>query len=128
MTRRLYAVAKLPATSRPARKGRRPHDFYLTVNVTVLVVPIGVVTLTVRADKVAVLAMTKLALTVVEPVTERPLTVMPFPDTVIPVAPVKLVPVSVTATVVPCVPEVGLMEVRVGLMMVKDCDEPVPAL
>ncbi len=72
--------------------------------------------------------MTKLALTVVEPVTERPLTVMPFPDTVIPVAPVKLVPVSVTATVVPCVPEVGLMEVRVGLMMVKDCDEPVPAL
>ena len=98
------------------------------MNETVLVVPIGVVTFTVRVDKVAVLAITRLALIVVEPVTERPLTVTPVPDTVIAVALVKLVPVNVTGTVVPCVPDVGLMDVRVGWMIVKDCDVPVPAL
>ena len=36
------------------------------------------------------------------------------PEMLTAVAPVRLVPVMVTATLVPCVPEVGLIEVTVG--------------
>jgi len=47
----------------------------LTVKVTFpVVVPIGVVTLTLRLESVAPLEMTKLAVTVVELVTWRPVT------------------------------------------------------
>jgi hypothetical protein len=85
-----------------------------TVNVTLPLVPPGVVTLTVLAESVAVPEIVKFALTVVAFTTVRPLTVIPVPETLIALAPVRLVPVRVTGTVPPRVPVVGLIEVRVG--------------
>ena len=86
-----------------------------TVNVTVLVVPMGVVTLTVLAPVVALAVITQLALTVVAVGGGAMMVhVTPVPDTVTSVAPVRLVPVRVTGTVVPRTPEVGLIEVSVG--------------
>jgi len=86
----------------------------VTVKVTVLLVPPGVVTLTVLAEMVAVPEIVKFAVTVVELTTVKPLTVMPVPDTLIAVAPVRLVPVRVTGTTVSRTPEVGEIEVNVG--------------
>jgi hypothetical protein len=63
---------------------------------------------------VAPLVMTKFALTVVELTAETPVAVTPVPEIVTAVAPDRLVPVRVTGTVVPCVPLVGLIAVRVG--------------
>lgn len=85
-----------------------------------MVVPIGVLTLTLRFESVAPLEITKLAVMVVEPVTTRFVAWMPPPETDIPVAPVRFVPVRVTGTVVPCVPAVGLIDVRVGPVTAKD--------
>jgi hypothetical protein len=79
----------------------------------------GVFTLTVRFDSDAPLAITKLAVTLVEPETVNPVTEIPDPETDIPVAPVRFVPMSVTGTVVPCVPDVGLIDERVGPVTVK---------
>src|ERR1700721_3007167 len=45
--------------------------------------------------------------------------VTPVPDIVTPLAPAKLVPVMLTVTVVPCCPEVGLIDVSVGPVTVK---------
>jgi hypothetical protein len=84
-----------------------------TVKVTALVVPMGVVTVTFRAVVPAPDEMTKFAVTVVALVLVM-VAVTPVPDTVTAVAPVKLLPVRVTATVLPRYPEVGLMEVSVG--------------
>ena len=84
-----------------------------TVNVTVLVVPMGVVTLTVLAPVVAAAVMAQFALTVVA-VDVMPVHVTRVPDTVTAVAPVRLVPVRVTGTVVPRTPVVGAIEVKVG--------------
>jgi len=84
-----------------------------TVNVTVLLVPAGVVTLTVLAERVAVFVIVKVAVTVVEVTVKAP-TVIPVPDTFTAVAPVRFVPVKVTETVVPRVPDVGAIEVSVG--------------
>src|SRR5580700_10278183 len=99
----------------------------VTAKVTVFEFPIGVVTLTVRDETVAFAAIVKVAVTVVA-VDEMLLTVTPVPDTTTAVAPERLVPLSVTWKLVPRSPEVGLMEVTVTAMMVKDCDAPVPAL
>jgi hypothetical protein len=85
-----------------------------TVNVSVLLVPPGVVTLTVLALAVAVAEIANVAVTVVLLTTVRPLYVTPAPDTVIVVAPVRSVPVSVTGTLVPLVPELGAIANRVG--------------
>lgn len=71
------------------------------MNVTVFVVPIGVVTLMVLAEAFADEAMVKVAVTVVEFTGVRLLTVTPVPETVIALATVRFVPVSVTATLVP---------------------------
>ena len=58
------------------------------------------------------------AVIVVEFTTVKPLMVVPPPDTLIEVAPVRLLPVKVTGTavvpVVGCVPELGLIEVSVA--------------
>jgi hypothetical protein len=90
----------------------------VTVKVTVLLVPHGVVMLTVLDDAVAVLVMLNVAVTVVAFATVRPLTVTPVPETVIAVAPVRLVPVRVTGTASVPVPgrvaELGAIEVSVG--------------
>jgi len=85
-----------------------------TVNVTVPLVPPGVVTLTVLAVAAAVDGIANVAVTVVAFTTVMPLTVMSPPDTVTAVAPVKLVPVRVTGTLVPLTPVVGAIEVSVG--------------
>jgi hypothetical protein len=69
-----------------------------TVKGTVLLVPVPVVMLTFLAPRAAVVEMVKVAVAVCGLVTVKPLMVMPPPETAIPVAPVKLVPVSVTET------------------------------
>src|SRR5256886_2976208 len=84
-----------------------------TVNVTVLLGPAGVVTLTVLAERVAVFEIVKVVVTVVEVTVKAP-TVIPVPDTFTAVAPVRFVPVKVTETMVPRVPDVGAIEVSVG--------------
>jgi hypothetical protein len=86
-----------------------------TVNGTVLLVPPpGTVMLTVLADSVAPVLIVKVAVAVVGLVTVKPLTVTPVPDTVTAVAPVRLVPVKVTGTLVPRTPVAGAIEVSVG--------------
>jgi hypothetical protein len=85
-----------------------------TVNVSVLLVPPGVVTLRVPAPSVAVAAMVQFAVTVVAVVVPVITQVTPLADAFTAVAPVRLVPVRVTAGAVPCVPDVGAIEVSVG--------------
>ena len=85
---------------------------------TVPVVPIGVVTLTVLVVRKAPFVMAQFAWTVVE-VAVTPVHVTPLPDTVTAVAPLRLVPVRVTGTVVLCRPEAGLMDVSVAPCTVK---------
>jgi len=84
------------------------------VNVTALLGPPGVVTVTVLADSAALAAMVKLALTVVAFTTVMPVTVILPPETVTAVVPVRLVPVRVTGTTVPGSPVAGVIDVRVG--------------
>ena len=84
-----------------------------TVIVTVLLVPPGVVTLTVLAPSAAVAVMVKVVVTVVEVTVKAP-AVTPVPDTFTAVAPVRFVPVSVTGTEVPRAPVVGAIAVSVG--------------
>ena len=73
-----------------------------TEKFTVLLVPFGVVTLTVRVATAVTGLIVKVAVTVVALTTVKLLTVKPPPPlTVIAVAPVKLVPVRVTATLLP---------------------------
>ncbi len=85
----------------------------VTVNVTVLLVPPGVVTLTVLAPSAAVAVMVKVVVTVVGVTVKAP-AVTPVPDTVTAVAPVRFVPVKVTVPTVPCARDVGAIEVSVG--------------
>lgn len=84
-----------------------------TVNASVLVVPIGVVTVTVLPPDPAPTAIAQFALTVVA-VEVIPVQATLVPEKVTKVAPVRLVPVRVTGTVVPRTPVVGAIEVSVG--------------
>jgi hypothetical protein len=84
-----------------------------TVNV-VVGAPIGVFTVTVLVESVAVAVMLNVAVIVVEFTTVIPLTVTPVPDTVTEVAPPRLVPVRVTGTLLPRTPVLGAIDVRVG--------------
>jgi hypothetical protein len=72
-----------------------------TVKFTVLLVPPGVVTLMALVETVTVPEIVKVAVTVVELTTVTLLTLTPVPDTVTADVPVRLVPLSVTATTVP---------------------------
>lgn len=85
----------------------------ITVNVTALLVPAGVVTVTFLAALVVPAENMIVAVTVVSPVTVRPVTVAP-PDTLTAVVPVNPVPVRVIGIGVPRLPEVGLIEVSTG--------------
>jgi hypothetical protein len=85
-----------------------------TVNVTGLLVPPAVATVTFRAPSAALLEMLKVAVTVLGLTTVTALTVMPPPETVIPVTPDRLVPVSVTGTLLFRPPVFGAIEVKVG--------------
>jgi hypothetical protein len=91
-----------------------------TVNVTVPVVPIGVVTETFLAVRLALAAMTQFALTVVAVGVPVMVQVTFVPDAVTAVAPVRLVPVSVTGTVVPRAPVVGAIDASVGPVTVNE--------
>ena len=86
-----------------------------TVNapVKVFVGPIGVVTLTFLALRVAPAVIAQVALTVVA-VEVIPVQVTPVPEIVTPVAPVRLVPLKLTGTLVPRTPVPGLTAVSVG--------------
>jgi hypothetical protein len=86
----------------------------VTVKVTVLLVPPGVVTLTVLADTVAVPEIVNVAVTVVALTTVTLLTVMPVPDTFTADVPVRFVPVKVTGTATPRPELAGEIEVSVG--------------
>jgi len=104
------------------------------VNTMVPLVPPGVVIVTFCAPGVAPAAIAKVAVTVVEFVTLSPDTVMSEPALIL-VAPVRLVPVRVTGTVVPTTPVFGAKLERVGAGVVPalcsataahdhDCGEP----
>jgi len=86
----------------------------------------GVVTLTVLALSVALPVIVNVAVTVVL-VAVIPLTVTPVPDTFTAVAPVRLVPVSVTGTAVPRAPEVGAINVSVGTATAAAWNSTAPA-
>ncbi|HWC16417.1 MAG TPA: hypothetical protein VG498_05360, partial [Terriglobales bacterium] len=88
------------------------------MKLTVLLVPAAVVTLTVLVVAAAPIEITKFAVTVVEFTTVMELTAMPVPEGFTAVVPVRLVPVSVTRTVVPRVPDVGEIEDSVGPLTV----------
>jgi hypothetical protein len=92
-----------------------------TVKGIVLVFPIGVVRPMFLIETVAVVEIARLAVTVVELTTVRlPATrETPPPRPVTAVAPVRLVPVKVTGTVVPRTPVSGLIEVSVAPTTVK---------
>lgn len=85
------------------------------MNVTAVVVPPGVVTLTFLADAPAVALIVNVAFNVPLSTTVTLLTVTPDPETVIlvPVA-VKFAPSNVTGTAVPRTPVFGVTEVSVG--------------
>jgi hypothetical protein len=85
-----------------------------TVNVTVLVFPLGVASRIVLGPTGAAAAMAKVAVTVVELTTVKLLTVMLAPKPVTPVAPVRFEPVKVTLTLVPCTPVLGATDVSAG--------------
>jgi hypothetical protein len=85
----------------------------VTLKVTELLVPPGVLTVTLLVAIVAALAIANVALTVVSFTTVTPDTVIPAPAFTV-VAPVKAAPVRVTLTLAPRAPEVGLMLDRDG--------------
>jgi hypothetical protein len=90
-----------------------------TVNVTALVVPFGVLTVTFRTLNEAVAEMVKVAVTSVALTAAKLLTVIPPPVTFTAVAPVRLWPTRVTFTTVPGDPEFGVIELRVGLVVLR---------
>jgi len=99
----------------------------VTANV-VVALPVCVVTVTVREFIVAVGPIVRVAVIVVELTTVTPLTLTLLPDTATDVPGLtKLVPVMVTATLLPRCPDVGLIEVTVGARSeapVSDTGEP----
>ena len=102
------------ARERPIRgicKGQRSRG---DREVTVLLVPPGVVTLTVLADTVAPPEIVKRAVTVVALTTVTLLTVIPVPDTFTADVPVRFVPVKVTGTATPRPELAGEIDVSVG--------------
>ena len=88
-----------------------------TVNVTVLLAPAAVVTLTFLVVRAAVGLMMNVAVTLVALETVRLLAVIPPPDTLMPVAPVRFVPVRVTGTLVPLAPSLGTIVLSVGRLL-----------
>jgi hypothetical protein len=92
----------------------------VTVNapVSVLLLPLAaVVTVTSRAVAGAVVEITQLAVTCVPPAFEAALEhVTPVLDIVTPLAPLRLLPLMVTGTVVPRSPLTGLIDVMVGTL------------
>jgi hypothetical protein len=101
----------------------------VTVNVTELLTPPCVVTVTFRAPVAAFAAMAKVAVAVVELVTCMLLTLTPVPPTVIAdKPPSRAVPVNVTGVEVPAGPLAGLMLVNVGVSGVAAVTVNVSAL
>jgi hypothetical protein len=84
------------------------------VNGTAALLPPEVLTVTLAAPTVAFAAMLKVAVVWVEFTTLTLLTVTPALAIVTDAPDTKLDPVSVTGTLVPCVPLVGAMDVNVG--------------
>ena len=106
-----------------------PGDGRLIVKVWPPLVPPAVVTVTVRGPPAEASATTKAAVSDVLLLTTTLVTVTSLPLTVTVVAPTtKLVPVSVTATVVPRMPSFGetLVSVGGGGLTVKLCAPLVP--
>ena len=97
----LTALPRAPVLGATEASVGVPPPAAVTVNVTVLVSPAGVVTVTVLAVAAAPVVIVKLAVTVVAVGVPVMTAVTPVPDTVTAVAPVKLVPVRVTAKAAP---------------------------
>lgn len=85
-----------------------------TVKGSAALLPAVVAAVTLRAPLAAVAAMTKVAVSLAELTTETPVTETPVPLTAIVVPGRKFEPASVTATLVPCIPPLGEIEVRTG--------------
>jgi hypothetical protein len=81
-----------------------------TVNVTGLLTPPGVLTVTFLAVSAVVAEIVKFAVIVVSFTTLKAPTVMPPPGMLIPVEPLRPVPIRVTPTVVPLAPVLGEIE------------------
>ena len=87
-----------------------------TLKLATLLVPAEVVTVTLRGPAVAEASIVNDVLRPVVPAETICPMVMPPPPTLIVVDPeTKFVPVRVTLTVVPCVPEAGLIDANVGI-------------
>jgi hypothetical protein len=99
-----------------------------TVNVTALLVPPVVLTVTFLAVSDAVPEIVKVAVTVVELTTVTPLTVTPVPDTVIAVAPARFEPVRVTGMLLFRPPVLGSIEVSVGCPTLAPWNSTAPTL
>ena len=120
-------VAKLMVSGLGERETVPVGPLLVTLNVTVLVLPFGVTTVTVLAPRAALLAIVKFAVTSVPPtVALTEFAATPVPEMVTAVAPIKNWPLIVTGTVVPRLPEAGLMEVSVGPWTVKVTPMLVP--
>jgi hypothetical protein len=101
-------------------------DGTITVNVTALLFPRGVVTFTFLAPPAPPLVGVKVAVTDVSLTTTRLVTATPV--TLIAVVPVNPVPVSVTETPTPRFPELGAIEVSSGPVIVNGKVLLAPAL
>jgi hypothetical protein len=88
-----------------------------TVKGTVVLVPPGVITLRLCVPKLALPAITNVAVICAELTTVTAVAVIPLPEVKLIVVPliVKFVPVRVTPTLRPRTPELGLIEERVGV-------------
>ena len=122
---RVRAPSKVPSVPLVAEVKLNVPCGATTVNVTVLLVPPGVVTLTVLAPGVAVDVIVKVVVIVVGVMVKAP-TVTPVPDTFTAVAPARFVPVRVTGTLVPRTPDVGAIEVSVGAGVVVPANSTAP--
>jgi hypothetical protein len=107
----VLAVVVASAGVGPANAAVAPK----TVNVTALVLPFGVTALTFFAVSAALPEILNVAVTVVEFTAAKLLTVTPDPETFTPVAPLRFAPVRVTETVEFRTPELGVIEVNVGV-------------
>jgi hypothetical protein len=118
-------TGRLPLPRAPAVGAIEASTGPATVNVTELLVPPGLVTVTFLGPIVVVALLANAAVIVVGLTTETLLTVMPvIVPIVVPVA-VKLVPVKVTGTDLPRRPELGTIEARVGADGLTTVNAPV---
>lgn len=114
VTRPFFVVGVAGAGFNAGVGPAKPTVAPVTVNVTALLAPAGVVTLRFRIPGAAAEPMVNVALTWVSETDVKLLTVTMAPKPLIAVAPVRPTPVRVTGTLLPRTPELGAIPVRNG--------------